>query len=110
MEKGILPMNRASIFALLVDPEPYLNQQVQTAGWLFRIHGGTYLVPASSSDYWFTNDSIRVDNSEIPNCLLEQLIGKPTRVFGTLVRTNGRVELKPVHFVRQVLTEADEVW
>ena len=104
IEEKTLPRERVSLFALLVDPERYFNRRVSVSGQLMNGHGRTFLVPVSSSDYWFTGDAIRVDNSKIPRCLLEKLDGRPTRVIGTFVPLNHWHILRPVDFVRGIVT------
>ena len=64
-----------SIFSLLVEDSPFLSKGIRVSGMLINGHGRTFLVPASSRDYLFTDDCVKIENSRLPGCLLEKLDG-----------------------------------
>ena len=98
-----LPVAGASLFALLVNPRPFFFKEVSVAGMLVNGHGRSYLVPLGSRHYLFTGDDIRIDNSQVSECTLEQLDGVPVRVLGVLKEdTESRALVSPVHFLRPI--------
>ena len=89
MEDVALPITDVSIFALLVDPKPYISKTISTAGMLVTGHGRSYLVPVASINYAFTKDAIQIDDRKLPKCMLEKLNGLPVDVVGVL---NGPID------------------
>lgn len=98
-------MTRVSLFALLVDPKPYRNKLVSTAGMMVSGHGRTYLTPVASREYIFTQDAIQIENSQLPSCMLTELEGLAVWVLGIIDEVHGQVIVNPIYVLHSIPTK-----
>lgn len=90
-----------SVFSVLVSHTPLVGRTIVTRGMLVRGHGRTFLVPAASSVYVYTGDSVRVKDSGVPDCLLDALDGKIVSLGGTVGEHDGQPTIDRLLYLRE---------
>ena len=60
-------------------------------------HGRSFLVPVASRKYLFTNDTVKIANRRLPECMVDALDGVPVEVLGVLEEDGEGLVLKPVY-------------